>query len=98
MGSYLSVDQYGPSNPYNHKGHYGRIVVEIPKGNSKATWPSELDRKQLRLQIHLTMVERTTPNSRRKALNVDIIPSANRWPVGKSDTKCNSDPTIRGQT
>jgi len=80
MGSHMPYDQYGAPYPSEHQDDSLTAVVDLLEGSHMTSWIARQYRIRLRLEVHLQMVERTSSVDGHETVDVDVVPSTNRWP------------------
>jgi len=79
LGNHMPADEHGPPDTHSHKYNGKGTVMEIFEGSGPVTRTTEFDSERQGLEIHVEMVERTTPPNRNETSHVYIVPSPNGW-------------------
>jgi len=79
MGSHMPYDQYGAPYPSEHQNDSLAAVVDLLEGSHLTSWIARKYRVRLRLKVHLQVVAGTSLTDGHKTVDVDIIPSTDRW-------------------
>jgi len=77
--TYRPYDQYGAPYPGEHQNDSLTAVVDLLERSRMTSWITHKYRVRSRLEVHLQVVVGTSSTDGHEVVDVEVIPSADRW-------------------